>query len=159
MNYVERKGVEEILLPGRFMQKVVGDTGDGYRIPSDIMHVGYCRYCGEAGPMEPHMHAEETVQILRADRAWVRYGSSPDHLDHRLALEKDMTLQFACLRIRRGRLFGDLVHLWQPHQAVSETRGAQEGPSRGSPPPRGRGPRGPFGTPGKDRSSPVFAVF
>ncbi|WP_295764434.1 hypothetical protein [uncultured Oscillibacter sp.] len=95
MNYVERKGVEEILLPGRFMQKVVGDTGDGYRIPSDIMHVGYCRYCGEAGPMEPHMHAEETVQILRADRAWVRYGSSPDHLDHRLALEKDMTLQFA----------------------------------------------------------------
>lgn len=95
MKYAIRKEVDEILLPGRFMQKIVGDTDEGYLIPSDIMHVGYCRYCGEAGPMEPHMHAEETVQILSSDRAWVRYGSDPKNLEHKLLLEKDMTLQFA----------------------------------------------------------------
>ena len=87
MELIVRKDVPEQLLPGRFMQKIVGKTEDGYLSDSRILNIGYCRYCAEAGPMEPHMHAEETVQILSSDRAWVRFGPSKDDL-----LEKDMTL-------------------------------------------------------------------
>ena len=61
MEYIMRKNVDEDRLPGRMMQRIVGKTTDGYLVPSEIMHVGYCRYCQEAGPMSPHMHAEETV--------------------------------------------------------------------------------------------------
>ena len=57
------------------MQKVVGKVEDGYKSNSKILNIGYCRYCVEAGLMKPHMHDEETVQILSAVRAWVRYGT------------------------------------------------------------------------------------
>lgn len=95
MEYIIRKDIENVCLPGRMMQKVVGKPEDGYPVPSQIMHVGYCHYCAEAGPMSPHMHSEETVQILNSDRAWVRYGGEPEALQHRLELEKNMTLHFA----------------------------------------------------------------
>ena len=92
MNIIYRSDVTEQLLPGRFMQKIVGKATDGYVSESQILNIGYCRYCAEAGPMEPHMHAEETVQILSSDRAWVRFGPTKDHLPEKVLLEKDMTL-------------------------------------------------------------------
>ena len=92
MELIVRKDVPEQLLPGRFMQKIVGKAEDGYLSDSRILNIGYCRYCAEAGPMEPHMHAEETVQILSSDRAWERFGPSKDDLPNKILLEKDMTL-------------------------------------------------------------------
>lgn len=92
MELIVRKDVPEQLLPGRFMQKIVGKAEDGYLSDSRILNIGYCRYCAEASPMEPHMHAEETVQILSSDRAWVRFGPSKDDLPNKILLEKDMTL-------------------------------------------------------------------
>lgn len=92
MEIIARKDVTEAKLPGRFMQKIVGAAKDGYISDSNIFNIGYCRYCQEAGPMEPHMHAEETVQILSSDRAWIRYGPEKDNLSFKIPLEKDMTL-------------------------------------------------------------------
>ena len=92
MEIIERKSVPKQMLPGRFMQKLVGKTEDGYRSDSRILNIGYCRYCAEAGPMEPHMHAEETVQVLASDRAWVRFGPDKDDLPHKVMLQPNMTL-------------------------------------------------------------------
>lgn len=92
MEIIVRKNIEENLLPGRFMQKVVGPQKDGYLSESKIFNIGYCRYCAEAGPMAPHMHAEETVQVLSSDRAWVRFGPTENDLPNKIMLEKDMTL-------------------------------------------------------------------
>lgn len=92
MNIIERETVSEQLLPGRFMQKIVGKASNGYLSDSQILNIGYCRYCAEAGPMELHMHAEETVQILSSDRAWVRFGPEKSELVNKVFLKKDMTL-------------------------------------------------------------------
>lgn len=56
-------------LPGRGIRRFVGRDS---AISSDEMTVGTARYADEFGPMEPHNHAEETVYVLEADRAWVR---------------------------------------------------------------------------------------
>jgi len=92
MKVLDRKDVEEVKLPGRFMQRVVGHAADGYASDSEILNIGYCRYCAEADPMEPHVHREETVQILTADRAWVLYGPSKDDLPNKVMLHPNMTL-------------------------------------------------------------------
>ena len=92
MKIIARQQVPEHLLPGRYKQKIGGKASDGYLSDSQILNIGYCRYCAEAGPMEPHMHAEETVQILSSDRAWVRFGPRKNDLPHKVLLEKDMTL-------------------------------------------------------------------
>ena len=92
MKIIDRKDVPEQMLPGRFMQKLVGKTEDGYLSDSRILNICYCRYCAEAGPMEPHMHAEETVQILSSDRGWVRFGPAKDDLPHKVMLQPNMTL-------------------------------------------------------------------
>ncbi|MBE6970562.1 MAG: hypothetical protein E7446_00380 [Ruminococcaceae bacterium] len=92
MEIIERRSVPEQMLPGRFMQKLVGKKEDGYLSDSRILNIGYCRYCAEAGPMEPHMHAEETVQVLASDRAWVRFGPDKDDLPHKVMLQPNMTL-------------------------------------------------------------------
>lgn len=92
MEVIKRKDIEEVMLPGRFMQKLVGSEAEGYPYTSGQFHIGYCRYCAQAGPMSPHVHREEVVQVLSADRAWVRFGPSADELPHKVMLEKDMTL-------------------------------------------------------------------
>lgn len=92
MRVIYRNELKEDLLPGRFMQKVVGNAENGYLSHSNIFNIGYCKYCAEAGRMEPHMHAEETVQILSSDRAWVCFGPEKDNLPNKILLEKDMTL-------------------------------------------------------------------
>ena len=42
--------------------------------------------------MRPHMHAEEALQILQSDRAWVCFGSVKDNLPLKIPLKKDLTL-------------------------------------------------------------------
>lgn len=79
------------VLPGRIITKVVGKDSP---IVSKKMSIGFGKYCAEAGPMEPHNHAEETVYIVDAQNGWVRYGGEPDNLLHKMTLEKGMTLHF-----------------------------------------------------------------
>ena len=54
--------------------------------------MGTARYADEFGPMEPHHHAEETVYVLDADRAWVRWGPSADDLPNRIDLEAGLVI-------------------------------------------------------------------
>ncbi len=72
MDMVRRDELEEVKLPGRFISKAVGIDGP---IFCSGMTVGFARYCEEAGPMEPHRHAEEIVYVVAADgRARFRCG-------------------------------------------------------------------------------------
>ena len=65
MKFVKRKQVKKINLPGRIIQKVIGE--DSF-IKSDKMTMGFAYYSTESGVMQPHHHAEETVYIITAKK-------------------------------------------------------------------------------------------
>lgn len=81
-------------LPGRGLRRFVGR---GSAIASEEMTVGTALYADEFGPMEPHNHAEETVYVLEADRAWVRWGPSDDDLPNRIDLEAGVVINTPAL--------------------------------------------------------------
>jgi hypothetical protein len=76
-------------LPGRGIRRFVGRNS---AIDSEEMTVGTALYADKFGPMKPHNHAEETVYILDADRAWVRWGAGPDDLPNRIDLETGVVI-------------------------------------------------------------------
>jgi len=76
-------------LPGRGIRRFVGRKSS---LDSEEMTVGTALYADEFGPMTPHNHAEETVYVLEAERAWVRWGSSPDDLPNRIDLEPGVVI-------------------------------------------------------------------
>ncbi len=84
MRSIRRGDVPSDPLQGRTVQRVIGRSAS---LPSEEMTVGTARYADEFGPMEPHNHAEESVVVLSADRAWVRWGPSQDDLPKRIELE------------------------------------------------------------------------
>jgi hypothetical protein len=81
-------------LPGRGLRRFVGR---GSAIASEEMTVGTALYADEFGPMTPHNHAEETVYVLEADRAWVRWGPSADELPNRIDLEAGVVINTPAL--------------------------------------------------------------
>ena len=81
-------------LPGRGLRRFVGRDS---AIASEEMTVGTARYADEFGPMAPHNHAEETVYVLEADRAWVRWGPSADDLPERIDLEAGVVINTPAL--------------------------------------------------------------
>ncbi|MCD4671680.1 MAG: hypothetical protein K8R77_03360 [Anaerolineaceae bacterium] len=89
MRFIKRDGLEQIILPGRLIQKAVGKDCP---VDSSKMTVGFAHYSAESGAMEPHHHAEEVCYILFAYKGWVRYGPSPDRLGEPVALETGMLL-------------------------------------------------------------------
>lgn len=92
MKIAERRSLETLPLPGRLLQKAVGADSS---IVTSTMTVGFARYCPEAGPMEPHHHAEETVVVLDAQNAFVRRGEVKDRLEARIPLSPHMVMHFA----------------------------------------------------------------
>jgi hypothetical protein len=76
-------------LPGRGLRRFVGRNSS---LESEEMTVGTALYVDEFGAMDPHNHAEETVYVLDADRAWVRWGASPEDLPNRIDLEPGMVI-------------------------------------------------------------------
>jgi hypothetical protein len=76
-------------LQGRAVQRLVGR---GASLPSEEMTLGTAIYADEYGPMEPHHHAEETVYVLAADRAWVRWGPARDDLPNKVPLEAGLVI-------------------------------------------------------------------
>ena len=91
MEYRKKEELKGDVLPGRIITNVVGKNAP---IESKKMSVGFGKYCAQAGPMQPHNHAEETVYIVDAQEGRVRYGGEPDRLLHEMKLEKGMTLHF-----------------------------------------------------------------
>lgn len=89
MRVIRREKLNQVMLPGRRIQKAVGKDG---LFDSSKMTVGFARYSVESGAMEPHQHAEEVCYILSAHKGWVRYGPTPDHLGEPVALETGMLL-------------------------------------------------------------------
>jgi len=81
-------------LPGRGVRRFVGRKSS---LESEEMTVGTALYADEFGPMEPHNHAEETVYVLESDRAWVRWGSSPEDLPNRIDLEPGVVINTPAL--------------------------------------------------------------
>jgi hypothetical protein len=84
-----RQDVSRVELPGRVIQRVVGKDA---AMSSGRMTVSTAHYSDEAGPMEPHQHAEETIAVLDARESWVRYGPSRDDLPYRIPLEPGLAL-------------------------------------------------------------------
>lgn len=89
-----RQALERQILPGRIIENAVGAAGP---IESGRMTVGFATYSAEAGPMQPHHHAEETIYVIASNKGWVRYGGTPDNLAHKMPLEAGMILHFAPL--------------------------------------------------------------
>ncbi len=84
MEIIRTHTVDKEYLKGRIIQKCVGAEPSVAR--SEKMTVGYARYCEEVGPMEPHNHAEETLYIVSAKDAWVRFGQTKENLNNKVEL-------------------------------------------------------------------------
>ncbi|MBN1838250.1 MAG: hypothetical protein JW820_20495 [Spirochaetales bacterium] len=89
MKVIPRDGVDEVRLPGRIIQKVVGK--DGLAVSSK-MTMGFARYSADSGPMEPHQHAEEICYVIAARNGRIRYGDSKERLENSAPLEAGTTL-------------------------------------------------------------------
>lgn len=94
MDLILRKDLANIALPGRILQKAVGPDAAS---DSGGMAMGFARYCPEAGPMEPHHHAEEAIYVLASTNGYVRFGAGPETLGARVRLQAGMTLHFPAL--------------------------------------------------------------
>lgn len=92
MEFTPRKDISWVSLPGRSIQRIVGRDAP---MASDRMTVGFARYSDESGPMQAHRHAEETVVVLDARDAQVRYGANPEDLSQAIPLEPGLVLHFA----------------------------------------------------------------
>ena len=91
MKLLEKEALKKEFLPGRIIQKCVGKDSP---FVSAKMTMGFASYCAEAGPMEPHHHAEEIVYVIRAEKARVRYGGEKDRLLYEAPLKDGMTMHF-----------------------------------------------------------------
>jgi hypothetical protein len=89
MDSVRRQDVPKVRLPGRDIQRLVGK---GAALTSGRMTLALARYSDDAGPMEPHQHAEESIFVLDARDSHVRYGPSCKDLPVMIPLEPGITL-------------------------------------------------------------------
>jgi hypothetical protein len=91
MEMLKRNDLKKGILPGRFVQSAVGSNA---AIDSAVMSLGWARFTGEYGPMEPHQHAEESIIVIDAKNGYVRYGSEKDQLCQRISVTSDTVLHF-----------------------------------------------------------------
>lgn len=91
MQFVDVNTLPGNVLPGRIIYKGVGADGP---IATAAMSVGFARYCAEAGPMDPHHHAEESVFIVESVTGRVRFGPTPECAAGTRELTPGMLLHF-----------------------------------------------------------------
>ncbi|MDA8217397.1 MAG: hypothetical protein M0Z94_07235 [Dehalococcoidales bacterium] len=91
MDLIVRESLPEERLPGRTVQKAVGKDAAS---KSGRMTMGFARYSAESGRMEPHRHAEETIYVVGAHDASVRFGPAQDQLGKPVPLHTGTTLHF-----------------------------------------------------------------
>jgi hypothetical protein len=89
MRPIKRLDVPRNELVGRVVQQAVGKDAP---LASSAMTVGFAHYAAASGPMEPHNHAEETIYVIEAREASVRWGDAPDNLTHEIQLEPGLIL-------------------------------------------------------------------
>lgn len=89
MKCFSRDELDKNILPGRAIQRAIGNNSFSR---SQIMTMGFAHYSSEAGPMEPHQHAEEAIYVTDAKDGWVEYGSQKDNLDTKVSLMSGMVL-------------------------------------------------------------------
>jgi mannose-6-phosphate isomerase-like protein (cupin superfamily) len=89
MKVLSKKTESGKILPGRIVTDAVGKNGPSI---SGKMTVGFADYRAEAGPMEPHNHAEECVYIILSEKGFLKYGNASDQLDKSIPLEAGMLL-------------------------------------------------------------------
>ena len=94
MELIKRKAINKEYLPGRMIQKAVGQDALS---KSAKMTMGFAVYSEETGPMAPHHHAEEIIYVIESKDAWVRYGGPQDALESKVGLEAGMVLHFPAL--------------------------------------------------------------
>jgi len=75
----------------RIIYKGIGREGP---IISGKMTVGFGDYSSDIGTMEAHQHAEETVYIVSAEKAYIRRGESKDTLEKQIPLKMGMLVHF-----------------------------------------------------------------
>lgn len=97
MESVNRSHVPALQLRGRRVQRLVGRDA---AIGSERMTVGTARYSDDTGPMAPHRHAEETIVVLEANDARVRFGLQPD--DHEGAYPPGFRIQLHLKDLRNA---------------------------------------------------------
>lgn len=91
MKLIKQEDTEKLVLPGRIINKCVGADAPSN---SKKMTIGFATYCEEAGPMQPHHHAEESIYVIEAKDAWVKFGEQEDALVGKRMLEAGMILHF-----------------------------------------------------------------
>ena len=95
MDFLHREDIKADHLPGRVIENAVGLKEKGYPIPSSKMTICFAHYSAESGPMEPHNHAEETVVVLSAKKAYVCWGRAKDDLPEKQYLKSGDVMHFA----------------------------------------------------------------
>lgn len=89
MEITEREHIAKEVLPGRALQRAIGENS---KFSSGCMTVGYATYDASSGIMEPHHHAEETVVIFDVKDGYVGWGPEQGHMTQRVKLKKGMIL-------------------------------------------------------------------
>jgi hypothetical protein len=89
MKCFSRDELDKNVLPGRTIQRAIGNNSFSR---SQIMTVGFAHYSADAGPMEPHQHAEEAIYVTDAKDGWVEYGPQKDNLNTKVTLRSGMVL-------------------------------------------------------------------
>jgi mannose-6-phosphate isomerase-like protein (cupin superfamily) len=115
MKYFYRNEVPKQKLPGRFIQRAIGKDALS---PGTAMTIGFALYNAEAGPMEPHHHAEESIYILDAKDGWVEFGPEKEKLPTKVMLTRGMVLhvpenEWHVFRYAEGG-FVDILFVYAP---------------------------------------------
>ena len=115
MEFFYRSEVPKVKLPGRFIQRAIGKEAVS---PSQAMTIGFARYNADAGPMEPHRHAEESIYILDARDGWAEFGPEKDRLVNKVMLTGGMILhvpenEWHVFRYAEGG-FVDILFVYAP---------------------------------------------
>ena len=91
MDLRKRAEIKKGILPGRYVQSAVGKDAE---IKSDLMSLGWARFTGEYGPMEPHHHAEESIVVVEAKNGYIRFGPEKKQLGERVPVAAGTVLHF-----------------------------------------------------------------
>lgn len=115
MKHFSRDDVEKKVMPGRTLQMAMGRVAFS---PSEHMTVGFAHYSVDAGPMEPHQHAEESMYVIDAKDGWIEWGPEPDKLTEKVDLKAGMLLhappgEWHVFKYKEGG-FVDIVFVYAP---------------------------------------------
>lgn len=84
MDFVKRSEVPEKQMLGRVTSAAYGK--EGIAAVTAEQFVGWATFSPKYGQMKPHCHEDETMYIVKAEHAFVRYGATKDTLCEPVAL-------------------------------------------------------------------------